>query len=105
LPSGFFNWFKTFYKTPDLVVLNTHTLDGYLFLRHLKVAVGTCLVGIVFTWPVLLSVNATGYGGQTQLNILTFGNVAGPSNPQSYYRYYAHVFCAYFFFGEANGQR
>lgn len=104
LPDGLWQWIGTFWKTSDLVVLNSHTLDGYLFLRHLKVAIITCIVGICITWPILLPVNATGYGGQQQLNILTFANAAGASNPESFYRYYAHVFCAYIFFGEFRRQ-
>jgi hypothetical protein len=89
-----------FFRTNDLVVLNTHTLDGYLFLRHLKVAVATCCVGIVLTWPILIPVNVTGHGGQKQLNLLTFANAADKSVPSSFYRYYAHAFCAYLFFGQ-----
>jgi len=99
LPDSLINWVSTFWKTSDLVVLNSHTLDGYLFLRHLKVAVITCVVGMCITWPILLPVNATGAGEQKQLNLLTFANAAGPSDPNSYYRFYAHVFCAYLFFG------
>lgn len=97
--NGLLAWMSTYYKTNDLVVLNTHTLDGYLFLRHLKLAAITCVVGIMITFPILLPVNATGYGKQTQLNILTLANAAGKENPGSYYRYYAHAFCAYLFFG------
>ena len=57
-------------------------------------AVVTCLVGMAITWPVLFPVNATGGGGQTQLDILNMSNVSN-----SYYRYFAHVGCAYLFYG------
>ena len=59
----------------------------------------TCAVGCIICWPILLPVNATGSGHQTQFNILNFSNVAGVNSPsKDFYRYYAHVFCAYLFF-------
>lgn len=87
-------WFGGFYKVPDTHVLNAHTLDGYLFLRFLKISVVICLVGCLITWPVLFPVNITGGGGQEQLDLLTIGNVA-----DSFWRYLAHAACAYVFFG------
>lgn len=96
---GLFGWLASYWFVSDTVVLNTQeTLDGFLFLRLLRVSVVTCLVGVLITWPVLLPINATGAGNQTQLNILTWSNVAAMSEPSSYYRYYAHVFCAWIFF-------
>lgn len=105
LPNTLINWVSTFWTTSDLVVLNSHTLDGYLFLRHLKVAIITCIVGICITWPVLLPVNATGPGGQNQLNLLTIANATAASDANSFYRYYAHVLCAYLFFGKRVEER
>ena len=87
------NWFGTFVKIPDSFVLNHQSLDAFLLLRYLKVASATCLVGCCITWPVLFPINATGGGGQKQLNLLTFGNVVDKN------RYYAHVFIAWIFFG------
>ncbi|GAB7338894.1 hypothetical protein MBLNU457_5576t1 [Dothideomycetes sp. NU457] len=94
LPNGRFNWFKKFFALPDTYVLNHHTLDGYLFLRFLKMAVVTCLVGMVITWPILFPVNATGGGDAKQLDVLNMSNISG-----NYYRYFAHVVCAYIFYG------
>ncbi|TKA70208.1 hypothetical protein B0A49_04808 [Cryomyces minteri] len=94
LPTGLFNWFGAFFSLPDTYVLNHHSLDGFLFLRLLKISVVTCFVGCLITWPVLFPVNATGGGGQTQFDLLTMGNVTN-----SYYRYFAHAGCAYLFFG------
>jgi len=76
-------------------VLAHHSLDGYLFLRLLKISVVSCFVGCAITWPVLFPVNATGGGGKTQFDILTMANVTN-----SYYRYFAHAGCAYLFFGK-----
>lgn len=99
-PKGLFNWLLSYYNVSDTVVLNTQeTLDGFLFLRLLRVAVLSCLVGMIITWPILFPINITGSGNQTQLNILTWSNVASEDHPNSYYRYYAHVICAWLFFG------
>jgi calcium permeable stress-gated cation channel len=95
MPSGVFNWFGAFNQIPDSYVLNHQSLDGYLLLRFLKIATVICLVGCLVTWPVLFPVNATGGGGQKQLNILSFSNVAG-----SKYKYLAHTFIAWIFCGE-----
>src|ERR1700759_2886703 len=52
-----------------------------------------CLVGCLITWPVLFPVNATGGGGQKQLNILSFSNVKDKN------RYFAHTFIAWVLIG------
>lgn len=93
LPNGLLNWFGAFSKVPDSFVLNHQSLDGFLLLRYLKVASATCLVGCCITWPVLFPVNATGKGGQKELDLLSFGNVVDKN------RYYAHVFIAWIFLG------
>ncbi|KAI5362890.1 Putative calcium-dependent channel, 7TM region phosphate [Septoria linicola] len=90
---GMFGWIKNFWAMPDTYVLNHHTLDGYLFLRFLKISVVICVVGCLITWPVLFPVNATGGGGKTQLDLLTLGNVT-----DNYYKMFAHAGCAIIFF-------
>lgn len=64
------------------------------------------LVGCAMTFPVLLPVNgtdlietenliiATGGGGQTGLDVLSFSNAAGDKN-----RFFAHVFVGWLFIG------
>ena len=93
LPNGMFNWIGTFNKIPDSYVLNHHSLDGFLLLRYLKISVVICFVGCLMTFPVLFPVNATGGGGQQQLNIISFSNVTNNKN-----RFYAHTFIAWIFF-------
>lgn len=100
LPHGYVNWIRPFLNVPDTHVLNTQSLDGYLLLRLLKISMLSCLVGCLITWPILFPVNITGKGLGTQLNILTIGHAANDGQPSSYYRYYAHTFCAYIFFSE-----
>lgn len=93
LPNGLFNWIGTFNKIPDSYVLNHHSLDGFLLLRYLKISVAICFVGCLMTWPVLFAVNATGGGGQKQLDLISFSNVTNTKN-----RFYAHTFVAWIFF-------
>lgn len=57
------------------------------------------LVGIIITWPILFAVNATGPGGQKQLDILSMANATTGSNPISYFRWFAHAGCAWLLFG------
>ncbi|KAF9884927.1 hypothetical protein FE257_000918 [Aspergillus nanangensis] len=92
LPSGFVNWFGHFLKISDAHVLHHSSMDGYLFLRFLRVLCATCFTGCVITWPVLLPVHATGGGGNTQLDLLSFSNVKNPN------RYYVHAVVACVFF-------
>ncbi|TEY42312.1 hypothetical protein BOTCAL_0395g00060 [Botryotinia calthae] len=93
LPSGWFNWIKPFFNTPDEAVLNQSSLDGYLFLRFLKIMCVICLVGCGLVFPVLIPLHVLGGAGNEQLDQLTFGNV---DNPQIYY---VHAFLAWLFFG------
>jgi len=100
LPQGYLNWIRPFLQVPDTHVLNTQSLDGYLLLRLLKVAIVSCVIGCLITWPILFPVNITGPGLGNQLNLLTIGHAASTTKPSSYYRYYAHTFCGYIFFCE-----
>ncbi|RAH73000.1 putative DUF221 domain protein [Aspergillus aculeatinus CBS 121060] len=92
LPSGFVNWFGEFFRINDAQVLHNSSLDGYLFLRFLRVLSATCFTGCVITWPILLPIHATGGAGNTQLDALSFSNVTDPK------RYYAHAVMACIFF-------
>lgn len=80
-------------RIPDSYVLNHHTLDGYLFLRYLKIGIAICFFGCLITWPVLFPINITGGRGLQQLDMLAFSNVADKK------RYYAHAIVSCVFFG------
>ncbi|KAF2141021.1 uncharacterized protein K452DRAFT_299083 [Aplosporella prunicola CBS 121167] len=88
-----FGWIKFFERTSDTLVLNSQSLDGYLFVRFFKIVVVICFIGFLITGTILLPINATGGGGQHQLDRLSFSNVKDPN------RYYAHTFVAWVFFG------
>ena len=93
LPDSLFGWIPAFNKLPDTFVLQHNSIDGYFLLRYLKVSVITCFIGCCITWPVLFPVNATGGGGQKQLNLISFSNVVNKK------LYYAHSVVAWIFIG------
>ena len=80
---------------PDVHALQHQSLDAYLFLRYLRMMVALCLVGCCISWPILFPVNATGGGGQIQLDILSYSNISSSHKN----RYYAHVFVGWLYFG------
>lgn len=97
LPNGLFNWFGAFWKIPDVYALQHQSLDGFLFLRFLRIIVTICFVGCCILWPILFPINATGGGGQKQLNILSYSNVKAEGSNIN--RFYAHAFAAWIFYG------
>ncbi|KAM6516516.1 hypothetical protein FALCPG4_014700 [Fusarium falciforme] len=93
LPNGWFNWVVPFFKIPDTFILNHSSLDGFFFLRYLRVLRNIFLVGICITWPILFAVHITGHNDVKQLDLLTIGNIKDPR------RMWAHVVVAWLFFG------
>ncbi|CAK7567574.1 MAG: hypothetical protein SEPTF4163_005540 [Sporothrix epigloea] len=93
LPATWFTWVKNVWQIDDSFILNNTSLDGFFFLRYLRVLATICFAGCVIAWPVLLSVNATGGNKLSQLDLLTIGDVASPI------KFYAHVAIAWVFFG------
>ncbi|KAK9464342.1 hypothetical protein V1512DRAFT_268577 [Lipomyces arxii] len=93
LAKGFFLWLPELLRTPDVYVLKQTGLDGYFFLRYLKLIIFVMCAGIIILFPILLPVNATGGAGQKGLDILAFSNVVNQK------RYYAHVFLGWIYFG------
>ena len=85
-----------FWKIPDVYALQHQSLDAYLYLRFLRVTILICFVGCLITWPVLFPVNATGGGGQQQLDILSYSNI---DSKTQFNRYYAHALVSWVYFG------
>ncbi|KAF2432357.1 DUF221-domain-containing protein [Tothia fuscella] len=90
---GMFAWIKEFRALPDEYVLHHQSMDQYLYLRFMKMITIMCFVGCLITWPILFPINATGGGGQKELDLLSFSNVAKPA------RYFAHAAVAWVFLG------
>jgi len=96
LPDGLFNWVGTFWKIPDIYALQHQSLDAYLYIRYLRMALTLCFVGCLITWPILFPVNATSSGGQSQLDVLSYANVNQKTEKN---RYYAHALVMWAYFG------
>jgi calcium permeable stress-gated cation channel len=78
---------------PSTFVLNhASNLDGFLFLRFLRILGVIFSVGVVLLWPILLPLHATGGAGNKELDALTLGNVVSPR------RLYAHAVLAWVYF-------
>jgi hypothetical protein len=95
LPDGWFDWVIPFFRIPDTVVLNHGSLDGFFFLRYIKVLRNICFAGCCIAWPILFPVHATGGEGLPELEMLTIGNIKGQNAP----RLYANVAVAWLLFG------
>lgn len=96
MPSNLLTWFSAFWKIPDAYVLTHQSLDAYLFLRYLRICFVICFVSLLITWPILFPVNATGGGGLSQLEILSYSNVN--INTKKNYLY-AHTFVGWAVYG------
>lgn len=94
LSTGIFAWFKDLITRREAEILQDAGLDGYFFLRYLRLIFIISAVGVLFLFPILLPVNATGNGGETGFNQLSFTNAVNMPK-----RYYAHVFMGWFYFG------
>jgi hypothetical protein len=79
---------------PDEYILNTQSIDGYLYLRFYKVIFTMCLGGCCVCLPILLAVYGSGASGLKNFNLLAISNIAAQPN-----RYYAPVFVSWVFFG------
>ncbi|KPI43054.1 uncharacterized protein AB675_2157 [Cyphellophora attinorum] len=91
--TSFLGWLSDYRQLSDEHILQHSSLDNYFFVRYLKMLMVIAFVGCCVTWPILFPVNATGKGGQKQLDLLSMSNIANPN------RYYAHALTAWVFFG------
>ncbi|KAI1620986.1 hypothetical protein EDD37DRAFT_140719 [Exophiala viscosa] len=87
-----FSWFHDFRNLDDKFVLRHSSMEAYLFLRYLRMVVLICVVGCCLTWPVLFAINATGGGGASETDKISFGNVLNSK------KLYAHAIVAWIFF-------
>lgn len=94
LNQGIFSWFVDLVTRREAEVLQDAGLDGYFFLRYLRLMFLISMVGVVFLYPILLPINATSDGGQNGFNKLSFTNVVNDKS-----RYYAHALMSWVYFG------
>ena len=79
-----------------MYALQHQSLDAFLFLRYMRMAFFICLVGCCITWPILFPINASGGGGQLELDILSYANIDQQTQSK---RYYAHALTCWVYFG------
>lgn len=90
-PSGE-GWFHDFRKLPSRFVLTHSSLDAYLYLRFLRFIIAICFIGCCLVLPILIPINATGGGNASQLDKITFSNIAKNNH------LWAHTVLAWVFF-------
>lgn len=87
------SWFHDFTRLSDHFVLQHVSLDAYFYLRFLRFIILICFIGCCITFPILLPLNATGGGTASQLDKITFSNIANNSH------LWGHVAVAWVLFG------
>lgn len=92
-PRGAFSWITTLMKKSETYLIQYAGVDGYFFIRFLFEFALICVFGMLITWPILFPINATNSRNQKGLDILSYSNV------KSKWRYLAHVFVSWVFFG------
>ncbi|RLV89437.1 Uncharacterized protein RSN1 [Spathaspora sp. JA1] len=92
LPKDPFRWILILLTKPQSFILQQAGLDGYFFLRYLKIFAYLFLGGLL-TYIILLPVNATNGNGNHGFDQLSIANVIHR------HRYYAHVFVGWVWYG------
>lgn len=92
LPAGIWQWVMPLLRKSDNFVIQQAGLDGYFFLRYIFIISAYSAISIIYIFPILLAVNATGNGDETGLNQLAYQNVTDHN------RYYAHVFLSWAYY-------
>lgn len=97
-PNGPFAWFNDLLSRPESYIVQQTGADGYFFLRYLFNFFLLSLVGGVVCWIILFPVNATNSVSSSGGDVEGF-DIIGFVNVRNKYRYFAHAFVSWFFFG------
>ncbi|OWB84588.1 hypothetical protein B5S33_g3237 [[Candida] boidinii] len=92
---GVFAWFFDLLSKTDTFIIEKSGIDGYFFLRYMRIFAILGIIGGLFLWPILFAVNATGGGGKQGFDIISYANL------NDRYRSLAQVFTSWLFFGLA----
>ncbi|CAN3376864.1 hypothetical protein DIURU_001642 [Diutina rugosa] len=90
---GAFGWLSYLLKQNTSFMVHHLGLDGYFHVRFIFEFMCVCILGCVILWPILFPVNATGGNNEAFFSILSYSNVS------SKWRFFAHVFLSWIFFG------
>lgn len=92
LPKDPFSWIIILLRKPDSFILQHTGLDGFFFLRYLRVFAFLFLFGLLM-YIILLPVNATNGNDNGGFDKLSIANVINPK------RYYAHALMGWVWYG------
>lgn len=92
LPAGRFSWVMPLTMQADTSLLSKAGLDGYFFLRYMKLMAVITLGGCVILWPILFPVYATGPAKLSGLDVISLSNIAGSPG-----RFYGAVLMGWIF--------
>ncbi|KAI5950813.1 hypothetical protein KGF54_003887 [Candida jiufengensis] len=92
LPKDPIRWIFILLTKPQSFILQQAGLDGYFYLRYLKIFAYLFLSGLLI-WIVLLPINATNGKGLSGFDQLSIANVEHEK------RYYAHVLIGWVWYG------
>lgn len=93
LSDSTFGWLPDLMTRPTKFVIEQTGIDGYFFLRYLLLWANVGFFCGLILWPILFAINATGGGGQSGFNIISYAN-----NTHKW-RVFANLFLSWFFFG------
>lgn len=92
-PLGPVSWLRRLYIEPEHYVIQYTGVDGYFFLRFIALFTTITFIGCLVLWPILFPISiANGYT-KLSLNMFSFGNI------KDKWRYFAHVFLSWLYFG------
>ena len=92
LPKDPFRWIFILLAKPESFILQQAGLDGYFFLRYLKIFGYLFGFGLL-TWIILLPINASNGNHLKGFDQLSIANIKNED------RYYAHVFIGWIWYG------
>lgn len=93
LSKSSFGWIIDLLTRPKNFIIQQTGIDGYFFLRYLKLWTYVGFFGGLILWPILFAVNASGGGGKSGFDIISY------SNNTHKWRVFANLFCSWAFFG------
>ncbi|CDK26503.1 unnamed protein product [Kuraishia capsulata CBS 1993] len=93
-PPGAFAWLSALWNKPESYILEKAGPDGFFFLRYLFIFGSLSILGGFILWPLLFAINATGGGGGSGFDIISYSNVTNNK-----WKFLAHIFSSWIYFG------
>lgn len=92
LPNGPVQWIWPLFRIKSSFVIKYGGLDGYFFLRYIKV-IGSFFFGSILLLIILLPINSTNGLNNEGFDLLSISNIRNKN------RYYCHVFMSWILYG------